>query len=283
MKMPSTTANFNIMNLPSIAVVLTCVVLLFPEAQCVGQIIYAVNAGGDAHTDTNGIRYEKDPLTGKVGIASDYGKRLLIGRVPPNDHILYQTERYHTSTFGYDLNIPADGNYVLVLKFCEVYFESPDQKVFDIVLNGEHTIVADLDIFGKVDKGVAHDEYIPFEVHQGKLYVVGEESDIQGNKIRLEFIKGYKDNPKINAFYLMKGTMEDVPKLPPLIHPEARNTDGPKIELEDLEEEQKPQKRPRSVPTITEPFEPEEESSIMLPVFIVIGAFIPILFFLCKL
>lgn len=39
--------------------------------------------------------------------------------------------------------------------------------MFDVVLNEEHTVVADLDIFGKVDKGVAHDEYVEFEVLQG--------------------------------------------------------------------------------------------------------------------
>ena len=75
-------------------------VCIFKQVQTVGQVIYAVNAGGEAHTDTNGIRYERDPLASRIGTASDYGKRLLIGRVPPNDHILYQTERYHTSTFG---------------------------------------------------------------------------------------------------------------------------------------------------------------------------------------
>ncbi|XP_066157378.1 malectin-B [Euwallacea fornicatus] len=264
--------------------ILTFILLFLEEIHSAGQVIYAVNAGGEAHTDTNGIHFEKDPLMGQVGIASDYGKRLLIGRVPPNDHILYQTERYHTSTFGYDLPVPADGKYVLALKFCEVYFESPDQKVFDVVLNKEHTVVADLDIFSKVDRGVAHDEYVPFEVHKGKLYVNGEESDIHLNKIKLEFIKGYKDNPKINAFYLIKGTLDDIPKLPPLIHPDSRHQqDQPTLDLDDLEEEQRPEKRPRNIPTIPEAFEPEEESSIMLPVFIVIGAFIPILFFLCKL
>ncbi|CAG9760868.1 unnamed protein product [Ceutorhynchus assimilis] len=256
---------------------------IFRQAQGVGQVIYAVNAGGEAHTDTNGIRYERDPLAGKIGIASDYGKRLLIGRVPANDQILYQTERYHTSTFGYDLYIPGDGDYVLVLKFCEVYFESPDQKVFDVVLNGEHTIVADLDIFEKVDRGVAHDEYVPFEIHQGKLYTNGEESEIQANTVKVEFIKGYKDNPKINAFYLMKGTIDDVPKLPPSVSQDVKNPDLPKLDLEDLEEEEISQTRPRSLPTIPDAYEPEEESSIMLPVFIVIGAFIPILFFLCRL
>jgi len=66
-----------------------------------------------------------------VGVASDHGKRYLIGRIPPEDQILYQTERYHTDNFEYvvELDKPADGDYVLVLKFSEVYFESPNLKV----------------------------------------------------------------------------------------------------------------------------------------------------------
>ncbi|GFV26037.1 malectin [Trichonephila clavipes] len=48
------------------------------------------------------------------------------------------------------------GDYVLVLKFCEVYYSSPGMKVFVVTLNGVHTIVSDLDIFTKVGKGVAH-------------------------------------------------------------------------------------------------------------------------------
>lgn len=94
-----------------------------------GEVIYAINCGGDVFTDSYGIKYERDPLFGKVGIASDYGKQLLIGRVSPSDQILYQTERYHSSTFGYDIPISEDGDYVMVLKFCEVYFNGPNQKV----------------------------------------------------------------------------------------------------------------------------------------------------------
>lgn len=30
----------------------------------------------------------------------------------------------------------GDGEYALVLKFCEVYFNAPNAKVFDVVLNG---------------------------------------------------------------------------------------------------------------------------------------------------
>lgn len=74
--------------------------------------------------------YYADPLEGKTGIASDYGRQYLnIGRVPEPDAILYQTERYHHSNFGYDIPVGEDGDYVLVLKFCEVYFNSPSMKV----------------------------------------------------------------------------------------------------------------------------------------------------------
>jgi hypothetical protein len=97
----------------------------------IGDVIWAVNCGGEAHTDVHGIRYEKDPA--QVGIASDYGKTLMIDRVVPQDQILYQTERYHMSTFGYDIPIREDGDYVLVLKFCEVWFTSPNKKVINIM------------------------------------------------------------------------------------------------------------------------------------------------------
>ena len=109
--------------------VLALLVSCFDCAAGLGDVIYAINAGGETHTDSLGVRYERDPLQGKVGTASSYGKRLLIGRVPPNDQILYQTERYHHSTFGYDIPINEDGDYVMILKFCEVYFNAPNMKV----------------------------------------------------------------------------------------------------------------------------------------------------------
>ena len=101
--------------------------LLSAQALGAGEVLFAVNCGGEAHVDSFGVKYQKDSLA--VGIPSDYGKSLLIQRVDPRDQILYQTERYHTSTFGYDLPVKDDGNYVLVLKFSEVWFTASNQKV----------------------------------------------------------------------------------------------------------------------------------------------------------
>jgi hypothetical protein len=61
--------------------------------------------------------------------------------------------------------------------------------VFDVVLNGEHTVVNELDIFGKVGRGVAHDEAVAFSIKGGRLKVGGETSQIDGKKISLEFVK----------------------------------------------------------------------------------------------
>ncbi|KAG8225265.1 hypothetical protein J437_LFUL006498 [Ladona fulva] len=257
---------------------LSLLLFIVGEVTGIGDVIYAINAGGEAHTDVNGIRYERDPLLGKVGTASDYGKQLLISRVPQNDLILYQTERYHHSTFGYDIPIKEDGDYVMVLKFSEVYFNAPNMKVFDVVLNGDHTIVAELDIYDRVGRGTAHDEYIPFHVEKGRLYYNDEESDIRGGKIRVEFIKGYRDNPKINAICVFKGSLEDVPKLIPLT-PDP--DEDQQEEVEDKRPSSSKNRRP-SGPRTPDPYS-VDDSSIMLPVFVAIGSFIPLLFCLCKL
>ena len=94
-------------------------------------------------------------------------------------------------------------------------------KVFDVVLNGDLTVNSDLDVFEKVGRGVAHDEYVEFSVENNKIIYQGEESEISAGKIRVEFIKSYRDNPKINAVIMIKGTMADWRKLPPLrVEPE---------------------------------------------------------------
>ncbi len=61
------------------------------------------------------------------------------------------------------------GRYVLILKFSEVYFNSPGEKIFDVSL-GDHKVVNQLDIYSKVGKATAYDEYIQFEFKNGKIY-----------------------------------------------------------------------------------------------------------------
>lgn len=69
----------------SMSFLLAALLLLSTEVRGLGEIVYAVNCGGDDHIDVQGIRYAKD--SNQVGTASDYGKQLIIGRVPPPDQV----------------------------------------------------------------------------------------------------------------------------------------------------------------------------------------------------
>lgn len=70
----------------------------------------------------------------------------------------------------YSLPINAPGKYVLVLKFSEVYFNSPGEKVFNINI-GNESIIKNVDIYHKVGKAAAYDEFIPFEIKNNAVYV----------------------------------------------------------------------------------------------------------------
>ncbi|XP_062854773.1 malectin [Trichomycterus rosablanca] len=252
------------------------------------RVIFAVNAGGDAHTDSHGIHFRRDPLEGKLGKASDYGMRLPILRSSPEDQILYQTERYNEDTFGYEVPIKDEGEYILVLKFAEVYFAQSQQKVFDVRMNG-HMVVKDLDIFDRVGHSTAHDEIVPFTIKRGKLSVLGEVSTFN-SKLTVEFIKGYYDNPKVCALYIMKGKPEDVPKLQP--HPGLEKREEDEEEEEDGEvgedgvkksASHSSSKNPvRSGPRTPNPYA-ADNSSLMFPILVAFGVFIPTLFCLCRL
>jgi Malectin domain len=155
--------------------------------------------------------------------------------------------------------------------------------VFDVVLNADHQILSDLDIFGNVGKGVAHDEYIYFSVSRNRLYYKEEESEIRGGKVRVEFIKGYRDNPKINAIVLIKGSdVNNIPKLPPLTD---ANIETAEI-IEPAVEEEKPpvisKQRKTSGPKVQSPYSTMDDQ-LMISIFVGIVLFIPLLFCLCRL
>jgi len=119
-----------------------CIIQQCHTAGIMDNVVFAVNCGGEAHTDANGrkkfnlilinllflgIRYRKDYL--KTGIASDYGRNSNINRVSREDMILYQTERYDLQKFSYEIDLVDDGDYVLWMKFAEVWFNGPNMKV----------------------------------------------------------------------------------------------------------------------------------------------------------
>ena len=74
----------------------------------------------------------------------------------------------------------------------------------------------------------------------------------------------------------------DVPLLPPIPGVEHQD-DEEEEEGTDEEDKKLRRRRPTSGPRVQDPYVGDETSSMMLPIFIAIGAFFPILICLCKL
>jgi hypothetical protein len=108
------------------------------------------------------------------------------------------------------------------MKFAEVWFNGPNMKVcwnkkifihilfkvFQILLNDEHSILDEFDIFSKAGRATAHDEYIPFQIKNGRLVVKGRSSSYSG-VLKVTFQKiDHRDNPKVNAIIIWKGIVD---------------------------------------------------------------------------
>ena len=173
------------------------------------KVVVAVNCGGDDYTDSKGVKYEADNYF-NGGTSSDHGISYSIKNT--EDEQLYQTERWSSQTLTYSLPLKSNinGKYVLVLKFSEVYFNMKGEKVFNVAI-GKENVIRNLDIYGRVGKAEALDEYIEFEIRNKQVYYKNKncKDALDGDKLKINFVKGSADNPKINAILLVKGTLKD--------------------------------------------------------------------------
>jgi len=173
------------------------------------KVIAAINCGGTEYTDSNGVKYEADKYY-NGGTSSDHGLSFTIKNT--DDELLYQTERWSSETLTYSLPLKSNinGKYVLILKFSEVYFNNKGEKIFNVAL-GKDNIIKNLDIYAKVGKAEAYDEYIEFEIRNKNVLYKNKSCHkaLDGDKLVVNFLKGTADNPKINAILLVKGTLKD--------------------------------------------------------------------------
>ena len=169
----------------------------------------AINCGGPEFRTKAGVTYQKDKYF-SGGEASDFGTNSDIKNT--KDKEIYQTERWSTEDLIYNLPLKKDGKYVLVLKFSEVYFNSKGEKIFDFKI-GEETVLEQIDIYAKVGKFNAYDEFIEFELKNNKVLIEGKEInnayDSESKTLQITFVKKEADNPKINALLIVKGTLKD--------------------------------------------------------------------------
>jgi len=79
--------------------------------------------------------------------------------------------------------------------------------------------------------------------------------------------------------------LSDVPRLPPLPTEEHQADEPDEVDEEERESATEEPKRRRRIaePRVTDPYSTEDSSSMLVPVAVAIGIFIPLVFCLCKL
>lgn len=149
-----------------------------------GKIVWAVNAGGNAYTSSDGIDYQTDEGFVNGNTASTANE---IKATP--DPIIYQTERWG-QTFSYAKALD-NGTYTINLKLAEIYWQAPGARQFSVSVEGQ-TRLASVDIYS--EKGhkanAAYDLTIP-------------EVIVTDGQLNLDF-NGIVDAAKISAFVVRK-------------------------------------------------------------------------------
>jgi hypothetical protein len=126
------------------------------------DVEFAVNAGGAQYVDGSGVVYQGDT---RFSGGNTYTATAAIAGT--NDDRVYQSERY--GNFSYAIPV-ADGDYLVTLKFAEIYFTKAGQRVFDVTIEGDE-VVTDLDLVAEVGPKVAYDQTFPVHVSDGTLNI----------------------------------------------------------------------------------------------------------------
>src|ERR671931_2420000 len=86
--------------------------------------------------------------TGFTG-GGTYSTSNAIAGTNPSEAPLYQSQRY--GNFSYQFAVPS-GTYTVNLKFAEVWWTSPGQRVFDVLINGQR-VLSQFDIVAAAGAG----------------------------------------------------------------------------------------------------------------------------------
>ncbi len=122
-----------------------------------------MNAGGPAYTDPQGRGWAAD--TNFTG-GSTYGDSHPIANT--DAEALYQSERY--GAFQYQFAVP-NGTYQLRLKFAELYFTGPGQRIFNVLINGQ-TALSNFDVFAQAGGAFrAVDRELPVTTSNGQIVI----------------------------------------------------------------------------------------------------------------
>ena len=122
-------------------------------------VVAALNAGGGAYTDADGTTYQADGFI--KGSRTFSTTASIDGTV---DDALYQSERWSAGGLSYDVAV-GPGDYLVTLRFAEIYFDQPGERIFDATVEGQlPAALDDVDLVALVGPRAAYDVTVPVTV-----------------------------------------------------------------------------------------------------------------------
>jgi Malectin domain len=170
--------------------------------------IYAINAGGDAITDSDGIEYQE-------GVSNNcsflWKKALDLTRIAESDRDIYKTvdrlPNGPVSKLEYNMPLKSDGFYALIAKFS--FYYQPNRCHQNLKLNDKIQLLPSFDVYELCGgNGKIRDVYKYFCVKDNKLYFENQWTSIANEKISIE-VNREKGFATIAALVLLKGTLEE--------------------------------------------------------------------------
>ncbi|MFC1612647.1 malectin domain-containing carbohydrate-binding protein, partial [Patescibacteria group bacterium] len=142
---------------------------------------YRVNAGGSEYIN-EGIVWEADNYYTGGSAWGPIGREIF----STNDDLLYQSERWGTFTYNFD--VKKSGQYVIILHFAEIYdfvVQGYTARKFNVDIEGQRKLT-EFDIINQAGAGYTA---------MTKRFT----QTVQDTTLTIEFLQGSSNNPKISA------------------------------------------------------------------------------------
>jgi hypothetical protein len=156
--------------------------VVLPTASGADNFFLGINCGGPRYLDPQGMIYQADAY-----FSGAYTYQTAAGIGGTVDDPLYQSERF--GDFSY--NIPLEnGNYMVTLKFAEIFVHWSGGRVFDVEIQGQK-VLHNFDIYSLAGKNRAYDITFPANVTAGVL-TLGFQTIENNAKLSAILIKGLR-------------------------------------------------------------------------------------------
>jgi Malectin domain len=164
--------------------------------------IFAVNCGGDAYTDSDGIIYQKrDETHAFSSIPRDYKNVLVDEIIYKRLEIAYKTR----PSIKYEIPLKRDGLYLLIAKYSYSYYAENGTQ--DMNLNNKIQLASNLNVFNLCGgKRKICDEYYYFCVSDKTIYYKNQSSIVKNEKIHID-IRSTEGIAKIAGLVVLKESL----------------------------------------------------------------------------